>query len=146
MAAKLPVVGGDSGNWGTILNEYLTVEHGTDGLHKMGSGLVTENVTTVADASTSLTLTTPTTSTLLVITLTADCSVTLPSAVAGQSFTLVVKQNASGNHVITWIGSVKWPSAVTPVLTTSANAIDVFGFFSIDGTSWIGSLSIQDAR
>jgi hypothetical protein len=33
MSARLPTVGGDSGNWGTVLNEYLGVEHGTDGTH-----------------------------------------------------------------------------------------------------------------
>ncbi len=29
--ARLPVVGGDTNNWGTVLNEYLAVSHGTDG-------------------------------------------------------------------------------------------------------------------
>lgn len=29
--ARLPTPGGDSGNWGTILNEYLKVAHKTDG-------------------------------------------------------------------------------------------------------------------
>lgn len=34
--ARLPNVGGDNGNWGTILNEFLEVEHNTDGTHKSG--------------------------------------------------------------------------------------------------------------
>jgi microcystin-dependent protein len=34
--ARLPTVGGDNGNWGTILNEFLEVEHNTDGTHKSG--------------------------------------------------------------------------------------------------------------
>jgi hypothetical protein len=29
--ARLPVVGGDAGNWGTILNTYLQVSHASDG-------------------------------------------------------------------------------------------------------------------
>lgn len=29
--ARLPIVGGDAGNWGTILNEYLQVSHASDG-------------------------------------------------------------------------------------------------------------------
>ena len=33
MTARLPSVGGDSGNWGTLLNEYIGTEHGTDGTH-----------------------------------------------------------------------------------------------------------------
>ena len=30
---RLPTVGGDSGNWGTILNEFLSEEHDSDGTH-----------------------------------------------------------------------------------------------------------------
>lgn len=33
MAARLPIVGGDDDNWGTILNTYLSTEHGDDGTH-----------------------------------------------------------------------------------------------------------------
>lgn len=32
--ARLPIVGGDAGNWGTILNEYLQVSHNGDGTLK----------------------------------------------------------------------------------------------------------------
>lgn len=31
--ARLPVVSSDDGTWGTILNEYLSVEHNSDGTH-----------------------------------------------------------------------------------------------------------------
>lgn len=36
--ARLPIVGGDAGNWGTILNEFLQVSHATDGT--LASGVV----------------------------------------------------------------------------------------------------------
>lgn len=29
--SRLPIVGGDAGNWGTILNDYLQVSHAADG-------------------------------------------------------------------------------------------------------------------
>jgi len=32
--ARLPTVGGDYGNWGTVLNEYLATAHNTDGTLK----------------------------------------------------------------------------------------------------------------
>ena len=35
--ARLPQVGGDSGNWGTILNEYLAQAHDSDGKLKSGA-------------------------------------------------------------------------------------------------------------
>ncbi len=31
--ARLPIVSSDDGTWGTILNEYLSVEHNSDGTH-----------------------------------------------------------------------------------------------------------------
>ena len=40
--ARLPTVGGDSGNWGTVLNEYLETAHNTDGTLKL-------DVQTIAD-------------------------------------------------------------------------------------------------
>lgn len=35
--ANLPTPGGDEGNWGTILNEYLLEEHESDGTHPLAS-------------------------------------------------------------------------------------------------------------
>lgn len=35
--ANLPTPGGDDGNWGTILNEYLLEEHNADGTHPQAS-------------------------------------------------------------------------------------------------------------
>lgn len=49
MTARLPVVGGDAGNWGTILNTYLQVSHAADGT--LNSGVVSAaqlNVSSVA--------------------------------------------------------------------------------------------------
>lgn len=38
--ARLPQPGGDSGQWGTVLNDYLTQSHNSDGSLK--DGIVTE--------------------------------------------------------------------------------------------------------
>jgi hypothetical protein len=38
--ARLPTPGGDSGNWGTILNDFLTTEHNADGTHNLPNGSV----------------------------------------------------------------------------------------------------------
>jgi len=32
--ARLPIPGGDSGNWGKILNNFLSIEHNSDGTQK----------------------------------------------------------------------------------------------------------------
>jgi hypothetical protein len=45
MAARLPTVGGDDGNWGQILNDFLSVEHNADGSLKRGSDINSANST-----------------------------------------------------------------------------------------------------
>lgn len=37
--ARLPTVGGDSGNWGAVLNEYLSIEHNADGTLKKAADI-----------------------------------------------------------------------------------------------------------
>ena len=62
----------------------------------------------------------------------------LPTATAGKSFVLLVRQAAStGNGAITW-SSVKWGSSGTPTVTATAGKMDIFTFVA-DGTNWYGS-------
>ncbi len=145
--ANLPTVGGDSGNWGTILNAYLSQEHAADGTHGLSSGLVTDVVNTVADAGATETIPAPTTAGISDLTLTANCTLTFPTAVAGQSFTLVLKQGGSGSYTITWPASiVKWDGGVAPTLTTTVAAVDILGFMCVDGTNWFGFVGGQDMK
>ena len=60
----------------------------------------------------------------------------------GCSFTVIrVKDNNGTTRTITWPASVKWGGGVAPVLTQTANAVDIFTFFTIDaGTTWYGCL------
>ena len=78
--------------------------------------------------------------TLQTLTLTASttCTVTMPTATAGKSFVLLVRQAATtGNGAVTW-SSVKWGSAGTPTVTATAAKMDIFTFVA-DGTNWYGS-------
>ena len=95
----------------------------------------TEGVTT-ANTGTAYTINI-TTASVQILTLTANCTYTFPAAVAGKSFLLVQKQDATGSRTATWPAAVKWPSGTAPTLTATANKSDVFGFTS-DGTSWYG--------
>jgi hypothetical protein len=142
--ARLPTVGGDDGSWGSVLNTFLEVEHNSDGTHNMASsGLVTENVSTVAASGSTLTLASPTTATLHDVTLTANCTITLPTATAGRSLTLLLRQDGTGSRTVTW-DSALWASGTAPTLTTTASALDVLVFICIDGTNWMGFVSGQD--
>lgn len=41
--SRLPNIGGDKGNWGTILNDFLTVEHNADGTLKKAGDIAAAN-------------------------------------------------------------------------------------------------------
>ena len=63
-----------------------------------------------------------------------------PSSGTAYGFTLKVIQDASASgYTVTWPTSVDWPDQVTPPLTTSANAVEQFVFYTHDGgTTWYG--------
>lgn len=56
--ARLPTVGGDSGNWGTVLNEYLETAHNADGTLKLDVQTIDDlkaiDVTTLTDKQQAL--------------------------------------------------------------------------------------------
>jgi len=148
MANPLPTVGGDSGSWGTKLNNFLGTEHdATNGQHKIGTGLVTDVVNTQTDATSTYTIPAPSVAGIHDLTLTANCTITFPTAVAGQSFTLILRQGGAGSYVVTWPSSIlKWPSGVVPTLSTAVGAVDVLSFFCTDGTNWLAFISGQDLK
>jgi hypothetical protein len=71
-----------------------------------------------------------------------------PAAAQGAaSFTLYTVQNATGGYAITWPASVDWASGAAPAPVTTANAVNVWTFQSIDGgTTWYGFLSGKDMK
>lgn len=84
-------------------------------------------------------LATPKADEVIDLTLSANCTITLPAPVKGASFTLYRRQPATGGpYVITWVGTVKWPDKIPPELTEEAGAIDVISFQSPDAVAWYG--------
>jgi len=47
----LPTPGGDAGNWGTILNNFLLVSHNTDGTIRDGSAVKSTSINTIVSIS-----------------------------------------------------------------------------------------------
>jgi hypothetical protein len=79
-----------------------------------------------------------------ILTLTGNCTYTFPTPVAGKSFILVQKQDATGSRTVTWPASVDWPAATAPTLTSTALRADKFVFTAIDGSNWLGSVAGQN--
>jgi hypothetical protein len=80
--------------------------------------------------------------TLQILTLTGNCTFTFPTATAGQSFMMFLKQDATGFRTVTWPAVVKWPSSTAPTITATASKGDKF-VFTADGTNWLGSVAGQ---
>lgn len=76
------------------------------------------------------------------LTLTANCTITMPTGADGRSLTLILKQDSSGSRTVTW-SSVNWSGATAPTLTTTANYKDIFQFLAI-GTTWYGWVVSQN--
>lgn len=75
--------------------------------------------------------------TVQILTLTGNATITMPTAGAGKSFVIVLRQDATGSRSVTW-STVNWPGATAPTVTGTASKQDIFSFFS-DGTSWYGT-------
>ena len=100
-----------------------------------------ESVVAIGTVTSSHTLVL-TSGTVQTATLTAStaCTFTMPTATAGKSFILLLKQAAStGGGTATFTG-VKYNSFGTPTMTSTAGKMDIFSFVS-DGTNWYGSVS-----
>jgi hypothetical protein len=99
---------------------------------------VTNYVETAYTASTSTALTVSLANgTIQILTLTANATITMPTAGAGKSFIIILRQDATGSRTVTWT-TVNWPAGTAPTITSTASKQDIFSFFS-DGTSWYGT-------
>ena len=95
-------------------------------------------VGTVGSTSTiSLTSGTVQTATL---TSSTPCTFTMPTATAGKSFVMLLKQPAAGTATTATFTGVKWGNAGAPTITATVGKMDILSFIT-DGTNWYGSTS-----
>ena len=95
----------------------------------------TEGVVAIGNSSTSKTIDL-TSGTVQTVTMTGNCTFTMPTATAGKSFVLIAS-TGDGSYTGTFT-SVKWTNGTAPTLTTTASRWDIFTFFA-DGTYWYGT-------
>jgi hypothetical protein len=83
-----------------------------------------------------------TSGTVQTATLTAStaCTFTMPTATAGKSFILLLKQAATTGNGTATFTSVKWGTAGAPTITATAGKMDILTFVA-DGTNWYGSIA-----
>ena len=74
--------------------------------------------------------------------MTGNVTFTFTGATSGVScaFTLLLRQDGTGSRTVTW-PTVTWLTGTAPVLATTAGALSVLLFFSLNGgTTWYGSV------
>ena len=102
------------------------------------SGYYTESVVAIGNSGTTKTLSLAS-GTFQTVTLTGNCTFTMPTATAGQSFILIVSQDATGGRTATFT-SVKWPGGTAPTITATASAVDIISFVA-NGSVWYGTFT-----
>lgn len=100
-----------------------------------------ESVVAIGTVTSSSTLSL-TSGTVQTATLTAStaCAFTMPTATAGKSFVLLLKQAAATGNGTATFTSVKWGTAGAPTITAAAGKMDILTFIA-DGTNWYGSIA-----
>lgn len=152
---RLPVPGSDDGVWGNLLNDFLGVEHSSDGSLK-STGSLAGKVSTTGGGKEALATPTASSSTTAIslsngnvqkLTLGSSTTISLTGATSGSacSLSLYIQQDSTGSRTITWPTSVKWPNGVAPTLSSAASKIDLVILETIDGGStWFGALAGAD--
>jgi hypothetical protein len=84
-------------------------------------------------------------------TLTGNATITLryPVSSGSSSFTLVLTNDATAGRTVAWAGgSFRFPGGAASLSrTTTANAVDVWVFFTNDGgTTWYGNIAMKDVK
>jgi hypothetical protein len=99
----------------------------------------TESVVAIGTVTTASTLSLAN-GTVQTATLTAStaCTFTMPTAIAGKSFILLLKQAAATGNGTATFTSVKFNGVGAPTITAAAGKMDILSFIS-DGTNWYGS-------
>ena len=111
------------------VTQNLTIKSITETLNPIGT--VTSSVTLALTDGTVQTAT---------LTASTACTFTMPTATAGKSFVLLLKQAAStGGGTATFTG-VKWGTSGAPTITSTAGKMDILTFIA-DGTNWYGSIA-----
>ncbi len=118
-----------------------TVVARLDALDTTVAGKVGQALSTVAAAGTTETLAGDTYN-IHDVTLDESVTFTFTTSAAVAQFTLILRQDGSGGNSVTWPGSVKWHSLTAPTILTTASAVHVLEFLTVNtGTTWRGFLA-----
>jgi phage tail protein X len=131
-SAKLPTPGGDSGNWGTYLNNFLSVAHVASTSASASNGYLSA-IVVATSASSPVILNANPGQTVLANATSAALSVVLPDATTTFNFYTVKKTDSSSNAVTI---STTSSQTIDGQLTQSITGQYLSLTFATDGSQW----------
>ena len=135
-ADKVTVTGGVTMNQSLVVSKNLTVSSNSvfsGTINSAGANILSQTLTDGATISWNTAL-----GQIATVTLGDNRTMDAPTNLKVGTYILRVYQDATGNRTITWNSVFKWTAATAPVLSTTANALDIITLFS-DGTNLYGS-------
>jgi hypothetical protein len=135
-ADKVTVTGGVTMNQSLVVSKNLTVSSNSvfsGTINSAGANILSQTLTDDATITWNTAL-----GQIATVTLAGNRTMAAPTNLKVGTYILRVYQDATGSRSLTWNGVFKWTAAVAPVLSTTANALDIITLFS-DGTNLYGS-------
>jgi hypothetical protein len=142
MCTCVSVTGTTAASWEAGITDFSTITGTGSAVLNTTPAItnptVTDYVETTYSANSSTAITIDLANgTVQIITLTGNCTITMPTVNPGKSFIMLLKQDAIGNRTVTW-STVAWPNATTPTITSTASKQDIYSFFC-DSSRWYGT-------
>jgi hypothetical protein len=147
LAANKVVIGGGAGVVPSTTNLLGTAAAVTTGNYIQAVGYA-DSVVALGNTGTAINLDV-TGGNVFTATLTGNATITLryPVATGSSSFTLILANDGTAGRTVAWAGgSFRFPGGAASLSrTTTANAVDVWFFFTPDGgTTWYGSIPMKN--
>jgi hypothetical protein len=79
-----------------------------------------------------------------IVTLGGNRTLAVSNAQTGMVFMIHLKQDATGGRTVNFWSGIQWQDGTTPILTTTANKIDTFGFVCIGTNQYLGFIVGQN--
>jgi hypothetical protein len=128
-ANLISVVSDETGSGSLVFGTNPTITNYTESVVAIGTVTTTNTIALTSGTVQTATLTAST-----------GCTFTMPTATAGKSFVLLLKQAASTGNGTATFTSVKWGTSGAPTITATAGKMDILTFIA-DGTNWYGSIA-----